>query len=116
MKTVSLDMVKQAGQLLKREHEERLRLEKVAAELELEKRAMKIAFREVELGIAEPFKTFDEFLGKVASLTQENLEVVEKALERGYGSSFRTAELSDGGSTLKGKNALERWVYNGEEA
>jgi len=116
MKTVSLDMVKQAGVLLKREHEERLRLEKVASALEHEKRAMKIAFREVELGIAEPFKTFDEFLSKVANLTQENLDIVEKALERGYGSSFHTAELSDGSPAPRGSNALERWVLNGEEA
>jgi methylphosphotriester-DNA--protein-cysteine methyltransferase len=115
MKTISLEQVKQAGLLLKREHEERLRLEKVAQDNELEKKAMRIAFREVELGITEPYKTHEEFLQKVANLKEEDLDVVEKALERGYGSARRFGELAEG-PVNKGSNVLERWVLNGEEA
>lgn len=114
MKTVSLDMVKQAGLLLKREHEERLRLEKEASDLKLEKRAMQVAFREVELGLAEPFKTFGQFHEKVSSLMTENLDVVEKALERGYTSRNRVGTLDDVPSS-KSLNVFENWVLNGEE-
>ena len=113
MKTVTLEQVKQAGLLLKREHEERLRLEKEAGDLKLEKRAMQIAFREVELGIAEPFRDFKEFQTKVASLVRENLDVVEKALERGYGSTNRIGTLYDDAKS-KGRDPLTRWVLDGE--
>lgn len=112
MKTVSAEQVKLAGTLLKREHELRLSLEKRANDLELEKRAMKIAFREVELGLSEPYKTHEEFLNKVASLVKEDLDVVEKALERGYGPARREGELAeDNGKEL---NPFERWVKHGE--
>jgi methylphosphotriester-DNA--protein-cysteine methyltransferase len=112
MKTVSTEQVKLAGELLKREHELRKSLEKEAADLKLEKRAMKVAFREIELGLAEPFKSHDEFQTKVASLMKEDLEVVEKALERGYGSARRDGELAE--ETGKGLNPFERWVRHGE--
>ena len=106
--------IKKAAELLKREHAERLRLEKVASENEIEKRAQRIAFREVELGVCSPFRTFEEFLDKVASLKNEDLDVVEKALERGYGS----ARLADGelvGETRhKVSNPLEHFVLTGE--
>lgn len=113
MKTVSLEMVKQAGQLLKREHEERLRLEKVASDLTLEKRAMKIAFREVELGLSEPFKTFSSFHEKLASLLKEDMDVLEKAIERGYTSRGSVGTLDDS-QPSKELNVFERWVKNGE--
>lgn len=117
-KTVSLEQVKLAGVLLKQEHEARLLLEKEAHVAAQEKKAMKIAFREIELGVSEPFKTFEEFHEKVASLMQEDLDVVEKALERGYrGASARTGVLADdsanGGSGL-GNNPFGRWVLTGE--
>lgn len=112
-KTVSLEQVKQAGMLLKREHEERLRLEKVAGDLQLEKRAMQIAFREVELGISEPFRSYEALLEKVATLLKEDLDVVEKALERGYGSAGRIGTLAEE-TSKPGRNLLERWVLEGE--
>lgn len=113
-KTVTPEIIKQAGELLKREHEERVRLEKQASESVLEKRAQKLAFREIELGISEPFKTHEEFTQKVASLMQENLDIVETALERGYGNSRRTGELSDGETNKKGRNPFEQFVWTGE--
>jgi hypothetical protein len=114
MKTVSMEQVKQAGLLLKREHEERLRLEKEAGALNLEKRAMKIAFREVEMGLAEPFTTYDELLEKVASLLKEDLNVIEKALERGYVGSGNIGTLAEDHTAGRGRNELERWILNGQ--
>jgi methylphosphotriester-DNA--protein-cysteine methyltransferase len=111
--SVTLAQVKLAGELLKREHEQRLLLEKEASDLKVEKRAMKIAFREIELGIAEPYKTHDEFMNKVASLAKEDLDVVEKALERGYGPARRGGELADEPNG-KGMDPLTRWVTTGE--
>ncbi len=111
-KTVSVEQVKLAGQLLKREHETRLLLEKEAEDSKLEKKAMQLAFREVELGLAEPFKTHEEFLSKVAALMQEDLSVVEKALDRGYGGSRKHGELAS--EVGKEMNPFERWVRTGE--
>lgn len=113
MKTVSAEQVKLAGTLLKREHELRLSLEKEAQDLKLEKRAMKVAFREIELGLAEPYKSHEEFMSKVASLVKEDLDVVEKALERGYGPARRSGELAE--ESGKGMNPFERWVLHGEQ-
>lgn len=111
-KTVSVEQVKLAGELLLREHTARLGLEKKAQEFELEKRAAKIAFREVELGLADPFKSHDEFLNKVASLMTDDLDVIEKALERGYGSTRKDVELSD--KPGKSLDPLSSWVLHGE--
>jgi hypothetical protein len=111
-KAVSVEQVKLAGALLKREHELRLTLEKEAQDLKLEKRAMKVAFREIELGLSEPYKSHEEFLTKVASLMREDLDVVEKALERGYGPARRDGELAD--EVGKSMNPFERWVKHGE--
>lgn len=112
-KVISPEIIKQAGVLLKKEHEARLRLEKQAEAHDLEKRAMKLAFREVELGIAEPFKTHEEFIQKVANLMGENLDVVEKALERGYGSARRMGELV-GDTNKRTRNSFEHFVLTGE--
>lgn len=111
-KTVSMEQVKLAASLLAREHSTRLRLEKEAQVTQLEKRAMKVAFREIELGISEPYKTHEEFMQKVSSLMQEDLDVVEKALERGYGPARRDGELAD--ETGKGLDVFSRWVKHGE--
>lgn len=112
MKAVTLEQVKQAGAVLKRVNEEKLRLEKVASELQLEKRAMQIAFKEVELGIAQPFRSFEELQTKVAGLMKEDLDVVEKALERGYGNLGNVGTLAD--EVKNHRNTLERWVLEGE--
>lgn len=112
MSKVTLEQVKLAGELLKREHSARLELEKEAQDFKLEKRAMKIAFREVELGISEPYKTHDELLQKVANLMKEDLDVVEKAIERGYGPARRDGELAD--ETGKGLDPFTRWVLHGD--
>ena len=112
-KVVTQEMIKEAAAMLRQEHAERLRLEKVAGELELEKRAQKIAFREVELGVTEPFKSHEEFQEKVASLLNDgDLDVVEKALDRGYAGVRKGGELDAGAGGPK-LNELEDWVRNG---
>ena len=113
-KQISPEHIKQAAALLRREHDERLRLEKVASENETVQRAQKLAFREVELGICEPFKTHDEFLQKVASLATEDLDVVEKALERGYGNSRRLSGELVGEVGVKNDNPFKHYVLTGE--
>lgn len=112
MKAVTLEQVKHAGEVLKRVNEEKLRLEKVANDLQLEKRAMKVAFREIELGLTSPFRSFDELQTKVAGLMKEDLDVVEKALERGYGNLGNVGTLADEAKNYR--NTLERWVLEGE--
>lgn len=112
MKIVTVEQVKLAGELLKREHQARLTLEKEANDLKLEKRAMKIAFREVELGISEPYKSHDEFITKVASLMKDDLTVVEKALELGYGPARKNGELDE--TTGKELDPLSRWIRFGD--
>lgn len=111
-KTITPEHIKQAGVLLQKEHDERVRLEKVAADFEKRARAEKLAFREVELGIVEPYKTYDDYQKKVASLLQDDLAVVEKALERGYGTARRDGELT--GDVKKITNPLEHYVRTGE--
>jgi len=110
---ITPEMIKAAGEMLRKEHSERLRLEKLAQETMQEKRAHKVAFREVELGLHEPYKTHEEFVQKVASLMQEDLDVVEKALERGYVGTRKIGELA-GSSPANGKNPFERFVLTGE--
>jgi hypothetical protein len=112
-KPVTLEMVKQAGMVLKKVNEEKLRLEKEAGDFRLEKRAMAVAFREVELGISEPFHSYGELMSKVASLVHEDLDVVEKALERGYGNSGKIGILDDERPSER-MNVLEKWVLTGE--
>lgn len=109
---ITPELVKKAGVLLKQEHTRRLELEKQATADALEKRAQRIAFREVELGITLPFQTFEDFQQKVASLAQENLDVVEKALERGYSRS--ASESLEGGASGKKLNPMEHYVLHGE--
>lgn len=115
-KVVTPEMIKKAGDLLKAEHAERMRLEKVASDLQLEKRAQKLAYREVELGITEPYKSHAEFQEKVAGLLTEDLDVLEKAIERGYAGSRSVGEL-DGGSPAPRKGSddpLTHFIRTGE--
>ena len=112
-KVLTPEHIKQAGELLKKEHTERLRLEKVAADFEKRGRAEKIAFREVEAGVSEPFKNYEEYQQKIATLLNEELDVVEKALDRGYKSGPSQGELV-GDSDNKVMNPFERWVRMGE--
>jgi hypothetical protein len=112
MKTVTMEQVKQAGVVLKRVNEEKLRLEKEAAVHGLEKRAMRIAFREVELGISQPFNSYEDLMEKVAGLMKEDLNVVEKALERGYGNAGSIGTLVEGAEVGE-KDVFKNWVLNG---
>lgn len=112
-KEVTLEQIKTAAELLKKEHTERLRLEKVAEDASLRERAAKVAFREVELGVCEPYRTHEEFQTKVASLMNEDLSVVEKALERGYGSYAGPGEL-DNTPAEKQLDPLSSWVLHGK--
>jgi hypothetical protein len=110
---ITPETIKLAGELLRREHTERLKLEKEASATVLEKRAQKIAFREIELGLSEPFKSLEEFQEKVASLLSEgDLDVVEKALDRGYVGTRKSGDLV--GSSTKAKNPLDRYILTGE--
>lgn len=112
-KVISPEQIKLAGEMLKKEHTERLRLEKVAGDFEKKAKAEKLAFREVELGITEPFKNFDDFQKKIASLLEDDLEVLEKALDRGYGAARRGGELA-GDAGTKSMNPFEHFVRTGE--
>jgi len=78
-------------------------LEKTASETA---RAEKLAYSLVEKGKIAPFRNYEEFREKVASLASQDLNVVEKALE------FDTGALSIGdiGNNQKGSNALEQFV------
>ena len=114
-KKISPEMMKRAGELLKNEHSRRVELEKQASAAEKEKKAQAVAFREVELGLSEPFKTYDEFQEKVASLMEEDLEIVEKALDRGYHGVQKTAgELAGNGDNGAFKDPLSQYVLTGE--
>jgi len=110
---VTQEMIKKAGQLLKQVSDEKRELEKEAAASALEKRAHKVAFREVELGLCEPFKKYEDFQEKVASLMSDDLDLVEKALDRGYTQPGKTGELS-GENPGKAKNQFEQFVLTGE--
>lgn len=111
---ITPEQIKTAGELIRKLDQERQELKKEATAHELEKRAAKIAFREVELGIAQPFESMQAFQEKVASILAEgDLDVVEKALERGYTGSRKTSELA-GSSPANGKNPFERFVLTGE--
>lgn len=113
MKTISPEQIKKAGALLKREHIERLRLEKLASTHVREKKAQELAFREVELGLCEPYKSNDEFQQKVASLLDDDLEIVEKALDRGYHKAEKQGELTNDEDAGM-KDPLTRYVLTGE--
>jgi hypothetical protein len=114
-KQVSPETVKLAGQLLKQEHE---RAEKLASDLkevavarDREKRASRIAFREVELGASEPFRSNEEYEKKVASLLADpELEVIEKALERGYTGLRKVGELVGSTARAPGAGTLEDYI------
>ena len=112
-KVITPEHIKQAGELIKKQGSELVRLEKVAAEFEKKARAEKIAFREVELGVTEPFKNIEEYHKKIASLMGDDLDVLEKALERGYGTSRRLGELVEGTGS-KVTNPFEHYVRTGE--
>lgn len=112
-KIVTPEQIKLAGEMLKKEHTERMRLEKVAEDFEKKARAEKLAFKEVELGITEPFKNHEEFQKKVASLLEDDLSILEKALERGYGTSQRLGELV-GETSAKVTNPFDHYVRTGE--
>jgi hypothetical protein len=112
-KVLTPEHIKQAGELIKRQSTELVRLEKVAAEFEKKARAEKLAFREVELGVTEPFKNLEEYQKKIASLLGDDLDILEKALERGYGTSQRLGELvNEAGSKVT--NPFEHFVRTGE--
>lgn len=116
-KIISSELVKQAGELLRREHARCNELEKQASDFVREKKAAAIAYREVELGICEPFRSYQDFQEKVANLLQDDLEVVEKALERGYTGARQVGELVDSAkSTLSPgmDNPLGRLILTGE--
>ena len=78
-------------------------------EAQLAERAQKVAFEMVEKGHHPPFKSYEEFQEKVASLKGQDLDVVEKALEFNP-HSISLGEVSD--RTGKGSNAIENFVMD----
>lgn len=112
-KTITPEQMKDVAQLLRKTATERDGFKKEAEESTLRNRAEKIAFREVEIGLVDPFKTYDEFQEKVASLMSDDLDVVEKALERGYHTTRKDGELgkSVGGEKM---DPLTQVILTGE--
>lgn len=89
--------LRKAGDIKKKSVE----LEKTAA---LKERAAKVAFSLVERGSVPTFKNFEDFQEKVASLMEQDLDVVEKALELNTQDlvSFNgIGERSKGGNPLR---------------
>lgn len=54
--------------------------------------ATKLYFKQVEYGMIEPAQTYEEFTQKVASLANQDLEVLEKAIELNQG-NIKIGEL-----------------------
>lgn len=69
------NLYKQAANKLLELHQKRKEHEKFA-------KAIKIMYREADCGIDSLPQTYSEFTEKVAKLMNEDLEVVEKAIER----------------------------------
>lgn len=115
MASVSLEKVKLAGELLKKEHEKRLELEKQASQLEKVaadfgdfQRAAKIVFLEIEKGLAEPITSYDDFMSKIASVKEQDMTVIEKAMDLGYNSGFSGGNLvEDESQPREAKNGYE---------
>jgi len=112
-RTITPELIKKAGVLLKQEHTQRLLLEKQASEHVREKKAQELAFREVELGLCEPFKCNEDFQQKVASLLEDDLTIVEKALDRGYHKAGKQGELVND-SDAKQKDPFTQYILTGE--
>lgn len=93
MNKITPEQMREVAQLLRKTASERDGFKKEAQEFNLRQRAEKIAFREVEIGLVDAFKTYDEFQEKVAGLMGEDLDIVEKALERGYHTARKDGEL-----------------------
>ena len=112
--TITPAQMRDVAQLLRKTASERDGFKKEAQESTLRQRAEKIAFREVEIGLVDAYKSFEEFQEKVASLMSDDLDVVEKALERGYHTTRRDGELigkSVGGEKL---DPLTQVILTGE--
>lgn len=112
-KVITPEQMQKVAGLLRVTASERDELKKTAADSAKRERAEKIAFREVELGLVDAYKSYDEFQEKVASLLGDDLDIVEKALERGYHAPRKDGELS--GQPGSGKmDPLTRVILTGE--
>jgi len=112
MKTITPEQLRDVAQLLRKTASERDGFQKEAQELNLRQRAEKIAFREVEIGLVDAFKTYNEFQEKVAGLMSDDLDVIEKALERGYHTTRKDGELT--GKSEQKLNPFEQMILTGE--
>ena len=92
------DLRKTAAAKMLQLHEENKQHEKQA-------RAIKLLFKQVELGCAQAPSTYNELLEKVASLSSQDLDVVEKALEFA-GGNLNVGKL-DGLTNPAQRNASE---------
>lgn len=108
MENEKSEFLKKAAVMLKSEHGKRVELEKRA-------HAEKLAFRKVELGIAEPFTSYDDFRKEAEAILKEgDLALVEKALEYGTAGGHRSGTLEKQASLEKGTNPIEHLVLHGE--
>lgn len=112
MSQITVEMIKEAGQRLEKEHTARKTLEKQAA---FRSKAEQLAFRQVESGYCAPFRSFEEFEEKVASLLKEDLEVVEKAMDLGIGNQLGVGNLAtDRGGKTDSEQNLVNFIMTGE--
>lgn len=112
-KVITPEQMQKVAGMLRDIGKERDELLKTAAEASKKSRAEKIAFREVELGLVDAFKSYDEYQEKVAGLMAEDLDIVEKALERGYHAPRKDGELT-GKSGTGTMDPLTRYILTGE--
>lgn len=93
------EMYKQAAQKM-------LQMDKTIKEQEKRAHAVRLIYKQAEMGISEVPRTYNELQEKVASLVKQDLHVFEKALEL-TGGSVKLGELSQ---------AIEPTSYNATES
>ena len=101
-------LLKKAGVMLEKEHILRTGLEKQA-------RAGKLAFRKVELGLRDPFVSHEDFVKEANSiLAEDNLDLIEKAIEFGTLGGHRTGDLEKKASSSSDSNPITHLLETGE--
>ena len=111
MPTISKDskmLLKRAGVMLEKEHGIRTELEKQA-------RAGKLAFRKVELGLRDPFVSHEDFIKEASSILKEdNLDLIEKAIEYGTLGGHTTGDLEKKANYSSDLNPITHLITTGE--
>jgi hypothetical protein len=102
-------MLKTAGEMLKQEHLEKVALEKVA-------RAQKLAFRKVEMGIVEPFTSYEAMTKEAEAILKDgDLDLTERAMDLGITGGHRSGELTKQASSgAQPTDVFNHFVLTGE--